>query len=87
LGGASIAIRGDQRTQARVLHVLPVAANANDPLFSAAAVLVVTSRTASIAPSGPLLEQLYDLSPTEARIARALAGGASLREIADRSKT
>ena len=87
LGGASIAIRGDQLAQARVLHVLPVVANANDPLFSASAVLVVTSRTASIAPSGPLLEQLYDLSPTEARIARALAGGASLREIADRSKT
>ena len=87
LGGASIAIRGDLRAQARALHVLPVAGKANDLFSSASAVLVVTSRKSSIAPSGSLLEQLYDLSPAEARIARALTDGLSLREIADRSKT
>jgi DNA-binding CsgD family transcriptional regulator len=86
LGGASIPIRG-RIAPARALHILPVRGEGSELFSAASAVLVVARHKANIAPSRSLLEQLYDLSPAEARVAQGLADGASLREIADRGKT
>jgi DNA-binding CsgD family transcriptional regulator len=86
-GGASIAIRGDSTTPPRALHVIPVMGEAGDLFFRALAVLVITRRRPAAAASGALLEQLYDLSHAEARVALAVTAGSSLRKIASSSRT
>jgi DNA-binding CsgD family transcriptional regulator len=80
--GASIALRGETAGAARVLHVLPIQGEAHDLFSSGGALLVLTSRRRSAGPAAGVLEQLYDLSPAESRVARAVAEGRSLDQIA-----
>jgi DNA-binding CsgD family transcriptional regulator len=84
-GGASIVIRGDSAAEARVLHVLPVMGEANDLFFGAWALLVLTGRRHAPALAPGLLEELYNLSPAEARVAGAVTEGTSLEEISRRT--
>jgi len=64
-----------------VLHVVPVRGAAHDLFSRAGALLVVTRSTA--ANSGPdLIQALFDLTPTEALIARRVTAGETAEEIA-----
>jgi DNA-binding CsgD family transcriptional regulator len=86
LGGDSVPAPGPNG-RARLLHVLPVVREANDVFLAASAILVLTGHANRLPPGRALLEQLFDLSPAEARVAEALADGATLRQIAKRANT
>ena len=67
----------------RVVHVLPLFRNARDTLFGAEILVAVTSvRSDNLVPSSPILMGLFDLTPSEARLATALAVGKPLRQAA-----
>jgi DNA-binding CsgD family transcriptional regulator len=64
-----------------VMHVVPVRGAAHDLFSRAGAILVVTRSTG--AKAGPdLIQALFDLTPTEALIARRLTAGETAEEIA-----
>lgn len=84
-GGASIAVRHPLTQATCILHVLPIVGQAQDLFIGASAIVVVTGHEPAAPPNGKLLEQLFDFSPAEARIARAIAEGFALHEIAARS--
>ncbi|MBS7696219.1 MULTISPECIES: helix-turn-helix transcriptional regulator [unclassified Chelatococcus] len=73
--------RDDQ--PARVVHVLPLLRTARDLLFGADILVAITKmHPGNLVPSSPILMGLFDLTPSEARIAAALASGKSLRQAA-----
>jgi DNA-binding CsgD family transcriptional regulator len=73
----------DQSGQATVVaHILPIRRSAHDIFTRSYALLVVTPLTARKAPPVELLRSLFDLTVAEARVARGLAGGESLDDIA-----
>lgn len=79
----SIPVRAHDDQPALVVHVLPVFRTARDVLFGADILIAVTSvRPDNLVPSPPILMGLFDLTPSEARIAASLASGKSLRDAA-----
>lgn len=80
----SFPVRAPESGQAMVAHVVPVHLSARDIFVRAAAALVLAPVTPQNAPPVELIQSLFDLTPTEARIARSLAAGQSLDEIAKR---
>ncbi len=78
----SFVLRGKDGLAANVAHILPIRRSAHDIFASAHALLVVTPLTARKAPPVELLRSLFDLTVAEARVARGLAGGESLDDIA-----
>lgn len=77
----SIPTRGSDRHPAMVLHLVPIRHEAHD-IFVAAALLVVTPVVMPAGPPSALLSALFDLTPAEAQLARALVEGRSLDAIA-----
>ena len=65
-----------------VAHIVPIRRSAHDIFARAYALLVVTPLTARRAPPVELLRSLFDLTSSEARVARGLATGESLGDIA-----
>jgi len=65
-----------------VAHVVPIRLGARDIFSRGAAALVLTPIAAPRAPPVELLQSLFDLTPSEARVARSLAGGRTVDEIA-----
>jgi DNA-binding CsgD family transcriptional regulator len=63
-------------------HVVPIRRSARDIFSRCAGVLILTPATLPQAPPAELIQSLFDLTPAEARVARAMAGGASVEEIA-----
>lgn len=78
----SIPLPAEDNNPALVLHVLPVERAAHDVFASADFVIFATPVTAPDAPTADLLSGLFDLSVAEASVARAIASGQSLQEIA-----
>lgn len=66
-----------------VAHLVPLRRSANDLFAGNSAVLIVTPVAPPGVPSVELLRSLFDLTPAEVRVARALAGGKTLRETAE----
>jgi len=81
----SFALRGGAPTAAMVAHMIPIRRTAHDIFVGCAGVLVLTPVTRPQGPPVELLQSLFDLSVAEARVARHLAGGATVEEIASRS--
>jgi DNA-binding CsgD family transcriptional regulator len=67
---------------AMVAHMIPIRRSAHDIFTGSYALLVLTPVTASPAPPIELIRSLFDLTPSEARVARGLAVGETLEEIA-----
>lgn len=65
-----------------VLHLVPVRRAATDIFNAAALLLVITTVATPRAPSPELLAGLFDLTPAEARVARGLAGGLAIEDVA-----
>jgi DNA-binding CsgD family transcriptional regulator len=65
-----------------VAHVVPIRLSARDIFIRCAAVLVLTPVTLPQAPPVELVQSLFDLTPTEARVARGLASGKTVQDIA-----
>lgn len=78
----SIPVMATDETAALILHVLPVRRGAHDVFNSASALLIATPVLAPAAPLTELLHGLFDLSASEARVARSLVGGMTVTQIA-----
>lgn len=78
----SIPVPAEEDKPALVLHLLPVERSAHDIFGSANFVLFATPVTEPNAPTADLLSGLFDLSSAEASVARGVANGQSLHEIA-----
>lgn len=81
-GVLSIPLPACEGNAAMVVHVLPIRGAAHDVFTSASAIVLATPVTASRAPGQQLLEGLFDLTPAEARVARAISEGATVEKIA-----
>jgi DNA-binding CsgD family transcriptional regulator len=78
----SFAMRGAEDAATMVAHVIPVRRSARDIFVRCAGVLVLTPVTLPQAPPVELVQSLFDLTPAEARVARGLAAGGTVEEIA-----
>jgi len=78
----SIALPATEEALAQVLHVVPIRRAAGDIFTHATALLVVTEVAAPSAPLRQVLTGLFDLTAAEVHVARAVATGASVEEIA-----
>ena len=78
----SIPIAASAEREALVAHVLPVRRAAADIFVHSAALLVFTPVAMPTSPLAEVLTGLFDLSPAETRVARGIAGGLSLDDIA-----
>ena len=67
---------------AMVAHVIPIRRSALDIFTGSYVLLVLTPVAAPTAPPIELMRSLFDLTPSEARVARGLAAGETLEEIA-----
>lgn len=65
-----------------IVHLSPVTGAAHDIFAQSAAVVVVTPVSIADVPSANVIQGLFDLTPTEARVARALGQGLSIEAIA-----
>jgi DNA-binding CsgD family transcriptional regulator len=81
-GVHSFPLRGADGRAELVAHLLPIRRSAQDIFGRSYALLIVTPVTARRAPPVELLRSLFDLTPSEARVARGLANGDSLDDIA-----
>ncbi len=78
----SFAVRGTHGDGALVAHIVPIRRTARDIFVRCAGVLIMTPVTLPQAPPVELVESLFDLTPAEARVARGLAAGDTLDQIA-----
>jgi DNA-binding CsgD family transcriptional regulator len=65
-----------------VAHVIPIRLSARDIFLRCATVLAMTPVTPPQAPPVELVQSLFDLTPAEARVARSLAAGKTVQNIA-----
>jgi DNA-binding CsgD family transcriptional regulator len=72
---------------AMIAHVVPIRGAAREIFFRCAAMLMLTQVTRPEAPSVDLIRSLFDLTPAEARVARGLAAGQTVKGIAAESGT
>ena len=78
----SIPLPATETAPPQVLHVLPIRRSAGDIFSHAIGLIVVTEVAAPEAPLREVLTGLFDLTAAEVHIARGVATGASLDEIA-----
>ncbi|MEP9351532.1 helix-turn-helix transcriptional regulator [Xanthobacter sp. KR7-225] len=78
----SIPVRAGEGHGALVVHVVPMRRSAHDIFAGAGALLVVSELGEGETLGAPLVQALFDLTPAEARVARMVAEGASVGEVA-----
>jgi DNA-binding CsgD family transcriptional regulator len=81
-GARPFPVRDSVNDAMMVAHVVPVRLSARDIFVRCAAVLVLTPVTLPQAPPVELVQSLFDLTPAEARVARSLASGKTVDDIA-----
>jgi DNA-binding CsgD family transcriptional regulator len=72
---------------AMIAHVVPIRGSARDIFSRCAGMLMLTPVTRPEAPPVELIRSLFDLTPAEARVARSLAAGQTVKGIAAESGT
>lgn len=78
----SIPVAAREGGMATVVHVLPLRRNAQDLFAGADLLLAVTAlNPKAMVPSPTILSALFDLTPSEARLAAGLAEGGVLKEV------
>jgi DNA-binding CsgD family transcriptional regulator len=70
-----------------IAHVVPIRGSARDIFVRCAAMLMLTPVTRPEAPPVELVRSLFDLTPAEARVARGLASGQTVKAIAEQGGT
>jgi DNA-binding CsgD family transcriptional regulator len=78
----SFPVRDAEGRAATVAHVVPIRRSARDIFARCAAALILTPVATPLAPSVDLVQSLFDLTPTEAAVAAALARGKTVDDIA-----
>lgn len=78
----SIPLRDVDGRASMVLHLMPIKRSAQDIFGQSYALLMITPVASDRAPSIGIMQSLFDLTPSEARVAGGLAAGRTLEEIA-----
>lgn len=78
----SFPIRARGQRPPMIVHLIPVSAAALDVFAGATALLVITPLTQPAAPAAEVLQGLFDLTPSEARVARGIGEGSTVDAIA-----
>lgn len=65
-----------------ILHLIPVRGAAHDIFSKSAALIIVTPVDRAAVPNAQVLQGLFDLTPTEARVARGIAESNTVDEVA-----
>ena len=78
----SFPLRDADDKAVRVVHIIPIRRSAHDIFAGSYALLVVTPVSATAEPPIELMRSLFDLTPSEARVARGLVVGETLEQIA-----
>ncbi len=81
-GVRSFPVRDPGSDTRRIAHLIPVRRSARDVFVSSAAVLILTPLAMPGAAPVELVRSLFDFTPAEARVARGLAGGRTVDDIA-----
>lgn len=81
-GVCSIPIAAGEETPPIVLHLLPVKRTAHDIFSSVGWICAAVPVRPNVVPGAQVLQALFDLTPAEARVARAVAGAKRLDELA-----
>ena len=85
VGVRSFPVRNADLQGAMMAHVIPVRLSARDVFMRCTAVLILTPVTSKNAPPSEIIQSLFDLTPSEARVARGLASGLTLDDVAKQS--
>ncbi|MEI8395769.1 MAG: helix-turn-helix transcriptional regulator [Rhodospirillaceae bacterium] len=80
----SFPVKGADGEGLMVAHLIPTPGRARDFFEGGSGVLVLSIAAAPGAPDANLVAGLFDLTPAEARVACAIAGGQTVKEIAVR---
>ncbi|MDB5715590.1 MAG: transcriptional regulator [Sphingomonadales bacterium] len=80
--GSSLVIRDLGGTPAIALHLVPISGDARDIFERSAGLAILSMTKSSMLPSADLLQALFDLTPAEARVARAIGASQSVHDIA-----
>lgn len=81
LNGRSIAVAGTAAAPPLIAHVIPLRRAGLDIFTGAMSILFLTPLTHQSSPAPELLQALFDLTPTEARVASLLIDGQSVEAI------
>ena len=81
-GVCSFPVRDTRANAMMVAHVIPIRLSARDIFLRCAAILTLTPVAPPLAPPVELIQCLFDLTPAEARVARNLASGKTVEDIA-----
>lgn len=79
----SFPLRDGDNQAAMVAHIVPISRSAHDMFAKSYAILVLTPVAKKSVPPVELVRSLFDLTASEARVARKLAGGKSVEKIAE----
>jgi DNA-binding CsgD family transcriptional regulator len=83
VGSGSFAVQGCEGAHPAVAHFVPVTGNARDLFGGSRALLVITPLGLRTGVHVDLLQALFDLTPSEAKVAAHLLKGRSITEIAN----
>lgn len=78
----TFSISGADCTAKMVAHVIPVRGQSRDVFVRCAGVLILTPVTSASLPTVDLVQSLFDFTPAEAKIARFIAKGDTVEDIA-----
>ncbi|MGY3581768.1 DNA-binding CsgD family transcriptional regulator [Bradyrhizobium sp. USDA 4341] len=78
----SIPLPATEETPASVVHLVPIRGAANEVFTLASCVLIVTQVSRLAIVSSDVIQGLFDLTPAEARVARGIAEGNTIEDLA-----
>jgi DNA-binding CsgD family transcriptional regulator len=81
----SIPVPATETHPPMVVHVHPIRGQARDIFTSASAIILITPVASRDLPSANVIQGLFDLTPAEARVARALGAGITINELSTTS--
>ena len=84
---ASIGVRMHEGAVPLVVHLLPLRGRARDVGESDGVLMLVANPANALLPNADLLRLLFDLTPAEARVARLLAEGMTVEQVAATNRT
>ncbi len=80
--GASVAVRDIDGAGRAILHLIPARRDARDLFNDVASFAILAHPENRAIPGADLISSLFDLTPAEARVARGIASGRTLAELA-----
>lgn len=81
-GVSSIPIPSDQNSNPKIVHLIPAHGVAQDFFLSGSVIMLITPVEPSSAPAIKVLQGLFDLTPTEAKVAQGICGALSVDAVA-----